>query len=417
MGWQRDQGQGRRQVIGSGQRYGQNSYNGNMDNSNDPYGWRRNKGDTMYGNGRYNNRYGEQEYGYGAGSSVSVRNTATSYDYPQRQQYQQPSTTVRRRGTTSSTSDYSSDFASGGLLRKYDTIDGNPSSMSSSSSTSSSYSSGYEPPSRATGGRGTEIRGGSRNTFPVNDKAVRSVEVLMESLGGGVPIEAVVEIWQEQGVGGGAGAPRLVDEIHVQENGYEAVYSTIVDIPTGNHGSTVTIRNIGPFDSAFYARVVPVNRYDQRGYSNDYANSNYYSGSRTNNNSYRRSSSYGTYNDNYDRSFDRNSNDRRMYNSNYYNNGYDENNMLYGDRSMRSNGSAGNFGYNGGRSNSDNYYSRSDNFNNGPYPDVARDDYYRNVVDNVDKFGRTYYNPDRGMPPSSGAYGSPSSPMEPPNQW
>lgn len=121
---------------------------------------------------------------------------------------------------------------------------------------------------------GTTIQGnGSLRTFPV-DLTVGSVLVELESQG--MPIQAVIELWQ------GPGQARQVAEIYV-EDGQRRPCSCVIDTPSGfGGGSTVAIRNVGPMEFPFSARVTPyrpqanMNRpqpmMEERGYAgqNDY---------------------------------------------------------------------------------------------------------------------------------------------------
>ena len=93
----------------------------------------------------------------------------------------------------------------------------------------------------------TEIQGGSLRTFTV-DSDVACVEVVLESHG--MPIQAVVEIWQ------GPGDAKQVAEVYVQD-GHQHSLAALVDTP-GYQGSTIAIRNVGPMTFPFMASVTPV---------------------------------------------------------------------------------------------------------------------------------------------------------------
>ncbi|KAL7562152.1 hypothetical protein ACA910_020350 [Epithemia clementina (nom. ined.)] len=96
---------------------------------------------------------------------------------------------------------------------------------------------------------GTSIQGGNTlRTFPV-PASVGAVLVELESQG--LPIQAVVEVWQ------GPGNARQVAEIYAQDGAHRSC-STVIDTPAGfGEGSTIAIRNVGPVEFPISARVTP----------------------------------------------------------------------------------------------------------------------------------------------------------------
>ena len=117
----------------------------------------------------------------------------------------------------------------------------------------------FSTPSSAVGRRGhvtatgTRIQGGnSLRTFPV-DRSVGSVLVELESEG--MPIKAIVELWQ------GPGSAKQVAEVSVQD-GAQRPHSFVIDTPDvgGAGGSTVAIRNVGPVEFPISAKVTPYSR-------------------------------------------------------------------------------------------------------------------------------------------------------------
>ena len=108
--------------------------------------------------------------------------------------------------------------------------------------------------------RRQEIHGGHLQTCPF-DPSVASVQVRI--LSQGLPIMAIVELWQ------GPGDVKTVAQVYC-DNGLSKPFSAIIETP-GN-GNTIAIRNMGP--TAFPIEVeLEVHRVDNSAYSYNYDNS------------------------------------------------------------------------------------------------------------------------------------------------
>lgn len=111
-------------------------------------------------------------------------------------------------------------------------------------------------------GRSQEIHGGHLKTFPF-DPSVASVEVKIHSQG--LPIMAIVELWQ------GPGDVKTVAQIYC-DDGQNKPFSAIIETP--GPGNTIAIRNMGPTAYPIEAEL-DVHSVDNSAYSYSYPRSTY----------------------------------------------------------------------------------------------------------------------------------------------
>ena len=88
--------------------------------------------------------------------------------------------------------------------------------------------------------RSQKVQGQTLKTFAI-DKSVASVEVTLESSYGGMPVQAIIELWE------GPGKARQLAEVYNEEGSpFNAVFQTPGCIL--GYGSTIAVRNTGPVE-------------------------------------------------------------------------------------------------------------------------------------------------------------------------
>jgi len=111
-------------------------------------------------------------------------------------------------------------------------------------------------------GKNEEIHGGHLKTYPF-DPSVASVEVRIQSQG--LPIMAVVELWQ------GPGDVKTVAQVYC-DDGRSKPFSAIIETP--GSGNTIAIRNVGPTAYPIEA-ILDVYSVDNSAYSYRYPTSSF----------------------------------------------------------------------------------------------------------------------------------------------